>query len=294
MEGTGCLAIMVKRQNEVKKLFFGTILLTTMLVFPVPAMAEVNVGVSISLPLPIVFAAPPEMVVIPETYVYVVPDIDEEIYFYNGWWWRPWEGRWYRSRHYDSGWAYYRRAPSFYGRVPSSWRDDYRQHRWGEHQWDYQRIPHQQVQQNWNRWEKNRHWEKQQTWGVQGLQPRTRTKQPAQAVRPKSQARPPAREVEQQQSQPQAREVKSQRPKRQSKTVQPQTSRPQPEEVQSQHAQPQPEGGKRPPDRPQSEGVQTQQAQPQHREAPQKAKARHGKPDKVEEEGQGEKGQGER
>ena len=94
-----------------KKLLFGTMLLALVLVFPVPTMAGVDVGVSISLPPLIVFSAPPAMVVIPETYVYVVPDADVEIFFYDGWWWRPWEGRWYRSRHYDSGWAYYRTGP---------------------------------------------------------------------------------------------------------------------------------------------------------------------------------------
>src|SRR3990172_4206164 len=144
-----------------KRILCKTILLTLVLAFPVTAMAGVDV--SISLPPLIVFAAPPEVVVIPETYVYVVPDLDVDIYFYNGWWWRPWEGRWYRSRRYNTGWAYYRSVPSFYVSIPSGWRNDYREHRWGRHQWNYQRIPHQQVQQNWRNWEKSRHWEKQNT-----------------------------------------------------------------------------------------------------------------------------------
>src|SRR5450759_958793 len=157
-----------------KKLLIRTILLSFVLLFPVPSMAGVDVGVNISLPPLIVFAAPPETVVIPETYVYVVPDSQEDIYFYNGWWWRPWEGRWYRSRHYDSGWAYYQRVPSFYTRVPRDWRNDYRDHRWGGQPWNYQRIPNRQLHQNWSTWQKSNHWEKQQTWGVQGLKPRAR------------------------------------------------------------------------------------------------------------------------
>ena len=107
-----------------KKTLIGMMLLAFVPVSPVPATAGVDVGVSISLPPLIVFSAPPEVVVIPETYVYVVPDVDVDIFFYDGWWWRPWEGRWYRSRHYDSGWSYYRRVPSFYRRVPSGWRND--------------------------------------------------------------------------------------------------------------------------------------------------------------------------
>ena len=72
------------------RLFSGTLLLALVILFPIPAMAAVDVGISISLPPPIVFAAPPEVVVIPETYVYAVPDLDVDIFFYNGWWWRPW------------------------------------------------------------------------------------------------------------------------------------------------------------------------------------------------------------
>jgi hypothetical protein len=188
-----------------KKLLLGSIFLTLVFVFPVSTMAGVNVGINIGLPPPIVFATPPEMIVIPETYVYAVPDVAAEIYFYNGWWWRPWEGRWYRSRRYDSGWVYYKRVPSFYGRIPPGWRNDYRDHRWGGRPWNYQRIPHRQVQRNWSTWQKNRHWEKQQTWGVQGLKPRTQSQRPSRAVQPKSQARPQSREVQQQRTPPQHR-----------------------------------------------------------------------------------------
>ena len=99
--------------NKMKKLFLGTLFLALVIVVPVPTMAGVDVNVNIALPPPIVFSAPPELIVLPETYVYVVPDVAADIFFYNGWWWRPWEGRWYRSRNYNSGWAYYQRVPIF-------------------------------------------------------------------------------------------------------------------------------------------------------------------------------------
>jgi hypothetical protein len=69
---------------KTKKLLFETILLALVLVVPIPTMARADAGRSISLPPPIVFAAPPELVVIPETNVYAVPDIDVDIFFYNG------------------------------------------------------------------------------------------------------------------------------------------------------------------------------------------------------------------
>jgi len=42
--------------------------------------------------------------VIPGTYVYVVPDINTEILFYHGYWYRPSAGRWYWARTYNGPW----------------------------------------------------------------------------------------------------------------------------------------------------------------------------------------------
>lgn len=207
-----------------RKLLFRAMLLTLLFLFPVPTTAGVDV--SISLPPLVVFSAPPSMVVIPETYVYVVPDADVEIFFYDGWWWRPWEGRWYRSRHYDSGWGYYQRVPSFYSRVPSGWRNDYRERRWGGRPWNYRPIPHRQVERNWSGWKKNRHWEKEQTWGVQGLRPRTQSKQSSHKVQQRSQEKPQRREVQRKQSQPRHQEVQRQRSQPQQREV-PKQSKPQ-------------------------------------------------------------------
>jgi hypothetical protein len=56
--------------------------------------AGVNVNIGVNLPA-IRFAAPPDVVVIPGTsYVYMVPDIDVDVLFFQGYWWRPYEGRW--------------------------------------------------------------------------------------------------------------------------------------------------------------------------------------------------------
>ena len=170
-----------------KRLLFGTILLVLVLVFPIATMARSDRN---SLPPRISFAAAPQVVVIPGTYVYGVPDVDADMFFHQGWWWRLWEGRWYRSQNYNSGWSHYGSVPSFYREIPSGWRNDYRNHRWGGQQWDYQRIPHQQVQRNWSTWEKSKYWEKHNTWGVQGYNPRGQSQQPSRKEQPKSQEKP--------------------------------------------------------------------------------------------------------
>jgi hypothetical protein len=124
---------------DMKNLIFKTIILVLILSFPIPTMASgrMEVGVSIPMPPAVVFVGPPHVVVIPETYVYVVSDIDDDIFFYDG------------------------------------WRNDYNQNRWKGRQWEHQRIPHEQVEKDWGVWEKNRHWEKQNNWGVHDRRPET-------------------------------------------------------------------------------------------------------------------------
>ena len=157
-----------------KKMLLGMVFLLLVIAGPIPAMAQVSISVGISLPPPIVFPAPPAVVVLPDTDdVYVVPDIDVEIFFWNGFWWRLWEGRWYRSRYYDRSWAYFDSVPVFYYEIDPGWRVYYREHNWHGHRWYYKRIPNRQLQRNWRGWHTNRYWERQgRTWGVQGYQPR--------------------------------------------------------------------------------------------------------------------------
>ena len=156
-----------------KKLLLGTVLMASLIIIPISTMAQVSVSVNIGLPPPVVFEAPPNVIVLPDTNgVYVVPGIDIDLFFWNGWWWRPWEGRWYRSRYYNRGWAHYSSVPSFYYDVDPGWRGYYRDHNWYGHRWNYERIPNQRLQRNWQSWQNNQYWERKHTWGVQNYQPR--------------------------------------------------------------------------------------------------------------------------
>lgn len=121
------------------------------------AWAGVDVDVHIGLPPPFVFPAPPPVVVIPGTYVYMVPDIAVNILFYHGYWYRPYEGRWYRAHSYGGPWGYIAPArvprvmvdiPSHYYRVPKG----------------YHRIPYEKVRKNWKEWEHGRYWDKNKQW----------------------------------------------------------------------------------------------------------------------------------
>ena len=220
-----------------KKFFLGISLLALVIVVPIPTMAGVDVSIGISLPPLIVFGAPPNVVVLPDTNdVYVVPDIDLDLFFWNGWWWRPWEGRWYRSRYYNRGWGYYNAIPSFYFDIDPGWRGYYRDHNWYGHSWSYERIPNRRLQKNWRKWHNNRHWERQKTWGVQGYQPRPQEQrrelihqrqeqyqqrpevqrhQQLQQQRQQSQER--VHQPQRQEQRPQVREPQQHRPQRKSK-----------------------------------------------------------------------------
>ena len=205
-----------------KKILLGSILLALSIVIPIPTMAEVNVSIGFPLPPPVVFAAPPEVIVVPDAYgVYAVPDIDVDIFFWNGWWWRPWGGRWYRSHYYDRGWGYYNTVPYFYYDIDPGWRGYYRDSHWHGHRWDHERIPYERLHSNWKNWNTNRYWEKQRTWGVQGYQPRPQgqrqelrhQRQEQYQQRPKDQ--PQERPRYEQQRQEQRRQPQVQQPRRQ-------------------------------------------------------------------------------
>jgi len=122
-------------------------------VYPAESRTDVNIGVGIAPP-PVVIPAPPEVVLIPGTYVYFVPGIDVDILFYHGYWYRPYEGRWYRANRYNGPWVYLSpsRVPRPFLRLPH----DYRHIEPG-----YHRIPHGDLRKNWRRWERERHWDRE-------------------------------------------------------------------------------------------------------------------------------------
>ena len=159
--------------DKMKRVMVGIILFVLVLAAPGLSQAGVGVSINIGFPPPIVFPVPPAVVVLPGTNgVYVVPDLDVDLFFWGGWWWRLWEGRWYRSNYYDRGWYFYNSVPDFYYHVDPGWRGFYRDRRWYGHRWDYGPIPQNRLQENWRRWHSNGYWERHGNWGVENYRPR--------------------------------------------------------------------------------------------------------------------------
>jgi hypothetical protein len=132
-----------------KRVIMGSILLL-LLGFSGQSMGGIRVGVSIPFPPVFVFPAPPELVVIPDTYVYYCPDVDFDIFFYGGYWYRPYRGYGYRSVNYGGPWVYIASPPSVLLSLPLDYRIITR---------GFRRIPYRELHRNWRAWERGRYWE---------------------------------------------------------------------------------------------------------------------------------------
>ncbi|MGE5173334.1 MAG: hypothetical protein ACM3MD_05845 [Betaproteobacteria bacterium] len=117
------------------------------------ATANAQVHVNINVPLPGLFIpAPPGLIVIPGTYVYYPPDVDVDIFFYHGYWYRPYRGGWYIANGYNGPWRVVgpKRMPRALVSLPHA----YRRVSHG-----YERMPYGHVQKNWQTWERERYWD---------------------------------------------------------------------------------------------------------------------------------------
>jgi hypothetical protein len=118
---------------------------------------EVQGSVDIEPPPAYSFSSTPEVAVIPGTYAYVVPDIGVDILFYQGYWYRPYAGRWFFALSYNGPWVFL--APHRVPHVLLSLPPGYRRIPPG-----YHRIPYRELQTNWRRWEDERHWHGHRGW----------------------------------------------------------------------------------------------------------------------------------
>ncbi len=135
-------------------------LLVLGLIMPSKSPAEVSVNITVPLP-GLVIPAPPALVVIPGTYAYYPPEVSVDIFFYHGFWYRPYGGRWYMSRDYNGPWG-----GVAVGRVPVALRrlpPGYRQGPAG-----YRSVPYPEVRRNWQTWERDRYWDRHEGRGERG------------------------------------------------------------------------------------------------------------------------------
>ncbi len=121
------------------------------LFFPVTSNAGVDVNINVPLP-GLVMAGQPDMAVIPGTYAYYAPGVEANLFFYNGYWYRPYQGRWYVSLQYNGPWGYVAignvphvliNLPPYYRQISSG----------------YGCMPYGMVMRNWRAWQNERYWD---------------------------------------------------------------------------------------------------------------------------------------
>lgn len=122
------------------------------------AKAEVNINIGIGIPSKTVKVIdPPVVVVIPGTYVYIAPDLDEDVFFYRGYWWKAHKRKWYRADDFGGPWIIisFEKTPKALRTLPVGYRDLPP---------GLERIPPGHVKKHWKEWEEERHWESRREW----------------------------------------------------------------------------------------------------------------------------------
>lgn len=113
-------------------------------------IGDLGVGLGLTPP-PVEFRGQPELFPIPGRYAYFVTDIDVDMFFYQGRWFRPYKGRWFRSGSYNGPWESTRDVPPALRDLPP----DFRNVPPG-----YYRIQYGELRDNWERWERDKYWDK--------------------------------------------------------------------------------------------------------------------------------------
>lgn len=118
-----------------------------------PGTSEAGIGLSAAIPLPgLRLAASPSLALIAGTPVYFAPDVEADLFFYHGNWYRPYGGEWYVSAEFGGPWGRVSIGnvlrplvdlPSDYRNEPSS----------------YEPVPYAVVKRNWIRWEEEGYWD---------------------------------------------------------------------------------------------------------------------------------------
>jgi hypothetical protein len=140
------------------KLILTSAMLLVLLAFSGTSIAGISLNIGVSLP-PLVIAAPPVVAVIPGTDAYFCPDVAMDVFFYNGYWYRSYQGGWYSAFDYNGPWGYIAVAsvPPVFLHLPTGYRVG-----------RYQRVPYADLHRNWRAWQRDRYWE-HHAWGRNNL-----------------------------------------------------------------------------------------------------------------------------
>ena len=111
-------------------------------------------------PAVITLSVEPELIVIPGTDTYYMDGYRSDVFFCDGFWYRPWHGGWYRSDSYSGRWVTVRAemVPHDVYAPPHNWRQSIV---------SAPRMRYGEVRDNWQGWKSNNYW-KSNGWKRQG------------------------------------------------------------------------------------------------------------------------------
>lgn len=133
-----------------KKIFILLVALCWVLTVSARADTDVNVNVNVGLPV-LKVGSDPMMAVIPGTYVYFAVDLDDDLFFYQGYWWRIHKGRWHRATAAGGPWVFFKTVPHPLLNLPPGWRNLPPGHA---------KFKFNVVKRNWKQWEKEKRWDR--------------------------------------------------------------------------------------------------------------------------------------
>lgn len=131
-------------RNPIYRVLEAGVLLPALLVlgFKNEAHAQIDIHINISPPA-IMVAEPPAMVMIPNSTIYFVPQVEIDILFFDNYWWAPRGDQWYRSSAYNGSWERIENhdVPDQVYKVPKDYRQRYDKE---------QHIPYGQWKKQWH------------------------------------------------------------------------------------------------------------------------------------------------
>jgi Domain of unknown function (DUF5666) len=115
-------------------------------IYPPAPYPVSRAAVTIQPPPELVIAEEPDVIVIPGTDVYYIPDIEANIVFYDGNWYREYGRHWFVSASYNGPWVYVENPPDVIVTVRSERHPE-------------RRIHLEELKAKWREWKMEHHWQ---------------------------------------------------------------------------------------------------------------------------------------
>jgi hypothetical protein len=121
------------------------------------AQADINVNIGIGNIPSVNISDNVSVVLMPDTPdIYFMADTTEDVFLWNGMWWRSYQGQWFSSENNNNGWQPFKGTPEFYHKVNPNWKQNYKSGKWNGKPWKYEKVPQGQIKKEHRKDKKNK------------------------------------------------------------------------------------------------------------------------------------------